>query len=32
VDFVTELPRSETGKLAKKALRARYWEGAAASQ
>jgi fatty-acyl-CoA synthase len=27
IDFVTELPRTETGKMAKRTLRARYWEG-----
>jgi len=27
VDFVEELPRTETGKLQKKKLRARYWDG-----
>jgi long-chain acyl-CoA synthetase len=27
IDFVTELPRTETGKMAKRKLRARYWEG-----
>jgi fatty-acyl-CoA synthase len=32
VDFVTELPRLPTGKLAKKDLRARYWEPAPAQQ
>jgi len=29
IDFVEELPRTETGKLQKKKLRARYWEGQA---
>jgi len=30
VDFVTELPRTETGKMAKRVLRGRYWgEGGA---
>ena len=29
VDFVADLPRAETGKLAKRALRDRYWAGAA---
>jgi acyl-CoA synthetase (AMP-forming)/AMP-acid ligase II len=27
VDFVRELPRTETGKMAKRTLRAKYWEG-----
>jgi acyl-CoA synthetase (AMP-forming)/AMP-acid ligase II len=27
IDFVSELPRTETGKMAKRKLRARYWEG-----
>jgi len=27
VDFVTELPRTETGKMAKRVLRDRYWKG-----
>lgn len=27
IDFVTELPRTETGKMAKRKLRDRYWEG-----
>ena len=27
IDFVSELPRTETGKMAKRMLRARYWEG-----
>lgn len=27
IDFVTELPRTETGKMAKRKLRARYWGG-----
>ena len=29
IDFVTSLPRTETGKMAKRSLRARYWEGRA---
>jgi acyl-coenzyme A synthetase/AMP-(fatty) acid ligase len=29
VDFVTELPRTETGKMAKRVLRNRYWGGRA---
>jgi acyl-coenzyme A synthetase/AMP-(fatty) acid ligase len=30
IDFVTELPRTETGKMAKRKLRDRYWgEGGA---
>ena len=31
VDFVTELPRLPTGKLYKRLLRDRYWEGRATS-
>lgn len=27
IDFVTELPRTETGKMQKRKLRDRYWEG-----
>jgi acyl-CoA synthetase (AMP-forming)/AMP-acid ligase II len=27
IDFVDELPRTETGKMAKRKLRDRYWEG-----
>ena len=27
IDFTTELPRTETGKMAKRKLRAKYWEG-----
>jgi fatty-acyl-CoA synthase len=27
IDFVSELPRTETGKMAKRKLRDRYWEG-----
>jgi len=27
IDFVTELPRTETGKMAKRKLRAQYWGG-----
>jgi acyl-coenzyme A synthetase/AMP-(fatty) acid ligase len=27
VDCVNELPRTETGKMAKRELRAKYWEG-----
>jgi long-chain acyl-CoA synthetase len=27
VDFVDELPRSDNGKLYKRLLRERYWEG-----
>ncbi|HVN38531.1 MAG TPA: AMP-binding protein [Myxococcota bacterium] len=29
IDFATSLPRTETGKMAKRSLRARYWEGRA---
>ena len=27
IDFDTSLPRTETGKLARRTIRARYWEG-----
>jgi long-chain acyl-CoA synthetase len=27
IDFVDELPRTETGKMAKRKLRDRYWAG-----
>jgi long-chain acyl-CoA synthetase len=27
IDFVTELPRTETGKMQKRKLRDRYWQG-----
>ena len=27
IDFVDDLPRTETGKMAKRRLRSRYWEG-----
>lgn len=27
IDFATEVPRTETGKMAKRKLRAKYWEG-----
>jgi long-chain acyl-CoA synthetase len=27
IDFVRELPRTETGKMAKRVVRAKYWEG-----
>ena len=27
IDFVDELPRTETGKMQKRKLRDRYWEG-----
>jgi len=29
IDVVDELPRTETGKLARRAVRDRYWEGRA---
>ena len=27
IDFAAEVPRTETGKMAKRKLRAKYWEG-----